>query len=610
MSIVNSMFGGTSAQGDTAQGGAGGAGGAYLNSNVAGSPGNGGQGGDSQGGAIWAGSSASGVSLTLVNTTFKELIDAPGTGGVGGVNTPITAPPGSNGSSGTGQGGWLLLKSGAAVVTNDTFSNAGFSGGGIALVGGALTLNNTILGVVTGGDIVNSGGTLTGAYNLISDGTYTIAGLTQTIHADPKLALPANNGGPVQTMALFAGSPAIDAGSNALVPTGITTDARGNPRIVKGISTAATAVVDIGAFEYPDPVGPTGDFIVNSTLDDGSDGTLRWAVDQANATPGPNTITFDPAVFTTAQTITLGGSQLELSDASGATTITGPEIGVTVSAGKQSRLFQVDSGVTAALSGLTLTGGAAPDGGGLYNAGATTLTDVTISGNTAADKGGGVFTANGGTTTLIEAVVTGNSAVNGGGGLYNAAGGTTALNSGTTVSYNSSTSNGGGLFNAGMATLSIAIVSGNTAKSGGGLYTSGSGTTALNLAIVDGNGASFEGGGLDNQSGGTTSLSLCLVSGNTAVDSGGGMLNSGTATLNSYTRVANNTAGNDGGGLFNSGSANLDGVSISGNSGAGLGGGGMANFLGTATLTNCTISGNFETAAVAPACSATPPRSS
>ena len=43
-------------------------------------------------------------------------------------------------------------------------------------------------------------------------------------------------------MPLLPGSPAIDAGSNALLPTGLTTDQRGLPRTVNG-------TVDIGAFE-------------------------------------------------------------------------------------------------------------------------------------------------------------------------------------------------------------------------------------------------------------------------------------------------------------------------------------------------------------------------
>jgi hypothetical protein len=51
---------------------------------------------------------------------------------------------------------------------------------------------------------------------------------------------------------LLSGSPAIDAGSNALVPVGTVTDQRGFPRIING-------TVDVGAFEYGDGVALTID---------------------------------------------------------------------------------------------------------------------------------------------------------------------------------------------------------------------------------------------------------------------------------------------------------------------------------------------------------------
>ena len=64
-----------------------------------------------------------------------------------------------------------------------------------------------------------------------------------------------NNGGPTFTLALLPGSPAIDAGSNALIASGVTTDQRGSgfPRIVNN-------TVDIGAFEFAQAVdGPASD---------------------------------------------------------------------------------------------------------------------------------------------------------------------------------------------------------------------------------------------------------------------------------------------------------------------------------------------------------------
>ena len=90
-------------------------------------------------------------------------------------------------------------------------------------------------------------------------------------------------------------------------------------------------------------------------------------------------------MFNTPQTITLNGTQLELSDTTGTETITGPAAGVTVSGGGKSRVFQVDSGVTASISGMTITGGKTTgNGGGLSNNGGNvTLTNCTVSGNSA-----------------------------------------------------------------------------------------------------------------------------------------------------------------------------------------------------------------------------------
>ena len=97
-------------------------------------------------------------------------------------------------------------------------------------------------------------------------------------------------------------------------------------------------------------------FLVSNT-DDSGPGSLRQAILDANAQQGAETITFDPTAFATPQTITLTQGQLELSDTTGTETITGPAAGVTVSGGGRSRVFQVDSGVTASISGMTITGG-------------------------------------------------------------------------------------------------------------------------------------------------------------------------------------------------------------------------------------------------------------
>ena len=66
-------------------------------------------------------------------------------------------------------------------------------------------------------------------------------------------------------------------------------------------------------------------FTVSSVLDDGSSGTLRWAIGQANSSGGSNTIQFSSEVFDSAQTITLTQGALDLT--SGTIAIDGPATG-------------------------------------------------------------------------------------------------------------------------------------------------------------------------------------------------------------------------------------------------------------------------------------------
>jgi hypothetical protein len=209
-----------------------------------------------------------------------------------------------------------------------------------------------------------------------------------------------------------------------------------------------TPVAPSGA--HPDLGDPT--IVVNNPTDTPKAGEtdLRQAINQANTDGGNVTITFDPMVFSTPQTIALNPTlgQLELSTANEAVTITGPTARVTVSGGGAIRVFLVDSGVTASISGMTITGGSTTaNGGGLYNDGGNvTLTNCTVSGNAAgistALSGGGGICGAGGTTTLTNCTVSGNSAAFVGGGLFDYGGTMTLTN--VTVSGNSSSGFGGG----------------------------------------------------------------------------------------------------------------------------------------------------------------------
>ncbi len=126
------------------------------------------------------------------------------------------------------------------------------------------TLRNSIVAsnTITGGaesDLSAPSGSppRLGSNNLIMA---TLAGTMAppgTLTADPMLGSLVNNGGPTLTHALLGNSPAIDAGCATNLPP---TDQRG-----EGYPRVWGAAVDIGAFEYGDPI--SGDVIFVSGFD-------------------------------------------------------------------------------------------------------------------------------------------------------------------------------------------------------------------------------------------------------------------------------------------------------------------------------------------------------
>ena len=96
-------------------------------------------------------------------------------------------------------------------------------------------------------------------------------------------------------------------------------------------------------------------FPVTSTADDGSVGTLRWAVQQADVATTPSTIDFN--LGNRPVTIALSQGTLELSNSAEPTMITGPGSGLlSVKATRAGSVFQVDRLVMATRSaGFSLT---------------------------------------------------------------------------------------------------------------------------------------------------------------------------------------------------------------------------------------------------------------
>jgi Right handed beta helix region len=294
----------------------------------------------------------------------------------------------------------------------------------------------------------------------------------------------------------------------------------------------------LGTFKVLIPAIYTVD--ATTDVDDGnySAGHLsfREALKLANTTLGTSdTIAFDPAVFTSATTITMTGGQFSILDP---VTINGPGANqLTIDANNLSRHFNIDvagsSGNAVSISDLTLTRGnsVGANGGSIYdNDEILTLSNVILTKNTCTLSGGAIAlakteaglaisdcsikqnsstapasTVNGGgalfvlghsSVSIIRSTFSGNTSTNAAGGVYLFNGGTVLIQE-TTLSDNSAAGNGGAI-TVWSSTLTVinSTIAGNTATLGGGIRINSIANLTLNNCTVATNSASGWGGGI------------------------------------------------------------------------------------------------------------------
>ncbi len=229
-------------------------------------------------------------------------------------------------------------------------------------------------------------------------------------------------------------------------------------RVLSAVSVLAVLLVVVSSIatagwflshQAPDPTHVTN-------LQDQGPGSLRQALDVA---PAGSTITFDAA---------LSGTIMLTSDLNIARnlTIRGPvAYTLSVSSGKSGHRVHVLQGFSVAISNLIFKDSTIGLNSFIYNEGTLTLTNSTVSDNTALFVGGGGI-YNEGKLTLSNSTVSGNRA-NFAGGSY-----------------------GGGIYNLGTLTLTNSTVSGNTVTHGYGGGIDNEGTLTLSNSTVSGNSAS------------------------------------------------------------------------------------------------------------------------
>jgi CSLREA domain-containing protein len=276
-SVLTSNHTGPGSAGTTGTGGPGGPGGAAAITGVGGTGGLG-AGGSGGGGGDGGALSAEGFSLVANSTLRQNTTGGAGNGGAGvagGGGSGSTAGPSGATAGGRGwDGGRGGAVEGSAVVHATLSSNSTGAGGAAGSGGG---------GGATAGARGQGGGVYTTSVNnsvLADNAPENCVQVPNSAHnvswpdatcpgtnADPQLGALADNGGPTQTQALAADSPAVDA-----VPAD---GSSCEPLDQRGVTRPRLGACDAGAYEVAPPRVTTGDASAISTTAATLSGTVN-----------------------------------------------------------------------------------------------------------------------------------------------------------------------------------------------------------------------------------------------------------------------------------------------------------------------------------------------
>ena len=223
------------------------------------------------------------------------------------LNSTVSGNAATNSTTG-GDGGGIFNEAGSTTLMNSTLTgNQANQGGGIRS-DSLLTLGNTLIAgntattegreISVGGGAWNSQGHnligFSGNAGVSNSVTLASSDFTPTVALDAIIGVLADNGGPTQTHLLAAGSPAVDAGDNALIPADVTNDQRGVAR-VQG------AQVDVGAVEGAGSSAVTTHTVIPTA---GVGGTISPATPQTVTASATLTFTLTPDAGYVIQSVT------------------------------------------------------------------------------------------------------------------------------------------------------------------------------------------------------------------------------------------------------------------------------------------------------------------
>lgn len=513
----------------------------------------------------------SGVHITGAESAENTVIDAEQTGSVfvGHIsgNCNISNLTISGGES-WGGGGFCLLDTSeirieyCKIINNHALgSNPGWplvhrisgGGGGIRLIDGELTVNNTLFE---------------------NNHSQTLGGAAYVTDSDSGVNLHVRN--------TFKGNTA-GSGTGAVLACDLdshisatynhfeynyNSDAMAWPQnrinlnqstYQKELLSAATVYVSPTGSDQNSGLSPTEAFQ-----------TLQHAVKVTDTSLMPSTIQLDSGVYSSSQT----GEKFPIPLRS-KLTLMGNETRPIIDAEQQARVFSAENIAETYISKLVIQNGHADEAAGLkLKSSDVNMVDMEFRANTATFKGGAVFIDRDSRCNMSNLSFTENSAGTCGGGFFSESSSTSEVSD--SIFLNNQSSNGGGAYIGGfLSTLTDCEFRGNTARYGGGLVCSAFISTNRGCLLTE-NSAAF-GGGIVNHNLSSTYYDS-IIHNNHATEHGGGLMLDSGSFVNLYNC------------LFSENSAtNAGALSLLGN---------HTEDPTTAELHSCTVARNFASQSV------------
>ena len=428
------------------------------------------------------------------------------------VNTVI-----ANNSASDRGGGIYNVATGILTLNNVTISGNSAPNGGGGLYrnsSSADQLNNTLIANNTGGDCGRNSGTINAQHSLIEDGLTCINGTnSDNLSGDPALNVD---------LTLSSASHAINAGDNALIPSGVSTDLAGNARIQQG-------TVDLGAYEsvFMTPLcfteytgdnrsdfgSPDAQAVRDAITAASPGGTIKIAGTCAGAILESGTT----QVAFVNKTLTLMGGyapgQWATSDSIANPTILDAQSG--------GRVLYATNPLT--LINLTLQNGlwniAGQNGGGAYFSGAATLSNTHILSNTTTNFAGGAYFA--ATATISGGSFRHNQSGGFAGGFW--ANSTLTLNDTQVLSNTANSNAAAGGVAIGFATINNVRFQGNLSHGGTGGFYAFAGVNVTNTQFINNTALAGGAGALYLPNASNSRIVNSLFAGNTASNPGSAM---------------------------------------------------------------------------------------